>query len=335
MISIVVPVYNVEPYLAQCIESILRQTYKDFELILVDDGSPDRCGAICDEFAEQDSRIRVIHQKNGGVSMARNAGISVAKGAWLCFVDADDFILSDYLESFGPSESTNYDFVYQGCLHYVKDEYTQGKKTKDSSCDTIALRHIDELLSLKGPMCKLYKTSIIEKYGILFPVGMPQGEDSVFNYSYFAHIRSMKSLSLQRYIHRVDVPCSASRKTHPPEILLKYIEESMSRIRQLFKHLGTITLSEAVVCNHMNNLRALLMRTVIFNYNFQQFSSVIKRIRKSENTLVRVRDARTIKDLLFTLFLNYIPTSLQFSLLRTCFNIAKMRKKRDIFSLHV
>lgn len=97
MISVIVPVYNVEPYLRQCIDSILAQTYADFELILVDDGSPDNCGVICDEYARRDSRIRVIHQENGGLSAARNAGIDIATGAYISFVDSDDWVHPEYL----------------------------------------------------------------------------------------------------------------------------------------------------------------------------------------------------------------------------------------------
>lgn len=97
MISVIVPVYNVEPYLRQCIDSILAQTYRDFELILVDDGSPDNCGAICDEYARRDSRIRVIHQENGGLSAARNAGIDIATGEYISFVDSDDWVHPEYL----------------------------------------------------------------------------------------------------------------------------------------------------------------------------------------------------------------------------------------------
>lgn len=98
MISVIVPVYNVEPYLRECVDSILAQTYRDFELILVDDGSPDNCGAICDEYAEKDDRIRVIHQQNGGLSAARNAGLDVAMGEYVTFVDSDDQVSPVYLE---------------------------------------------------------------------------------------------------------------------------------------------------------------------------------------------------------------------------------------------
>lgn len=108
-ISIIVPVYKVEPYLRRCVDSILEQTYPDFELILVDDGSPDNCGAICDEYAAKDSRIHVLHQENGGISAARNAGIDWAFAStdsqWLAFIDADDWVHPDYLQ-----------ILYQGAL---------------------------------------------------------------------------------------------------------------------------------------------------------------------------------------------------------------------------
>ena len=98
LLSIIVPVYDVERYLPKCIDSILAQTFTDFELILVDDGSPDDCPALCDAAAEKDARVRVIHQKNGGLSAARNAGLDAARGAWIGFVDSDDYIAPEMYE---------------------------------------------------------------------------------------------------------------------------------------------------------------------------------------------------------------------------------------------
>lgn len=99
VLSIIVPVYNVENYLTQCVDSILNQPFSDFELILIDDGSPDNCGAICDDYASQDNRVIVIHKNNGGLSSARNAGIDIATGAYLSFIDSDDFISEDYYQA--------------------------------------------------------------------------------------------------------------------------------------------------------------------------------------------------------------------------------------------
>lgn len=105
IISVIVPVYRVEPYLRKCIDSIRAQTFRDLEIILVDDGSGDRCGQICDEYAQKDSRIRVIHKENGGLSSARNTGISVARGEYLGFVDSDDWIDPDMFA-----------FLYRNCV---------------------------------------------------------------------------------------------------------------------------------------------------------------------------------------------------------------------------
>ena len=99
LISVIVPVYKVETYLHQCVDSILNQTYRNLEVILVDDGSPDGCPAICDEYAAMDNRVKVIHKKNGGLSDARNAGMAISRGEFLNFVDSDDVLPVDALEN--------------------------------------------------------------------------------------------------------------------------------------------------------------------------------------------------------------------------------------------
>lgn len=98
LISVIIPVYKVEEYLDRCVKSIQKQTYENLEIILVDDGSPDNCGKMCDEYAKEDSRIKVIHKENGGLSDARNAGIEIATGNYIAFVDSDDFVSHDYIE---------------------------------------------------------------------------------------------------------------------------------------------------------------------------------------------------------------------------------------------
>ena len=97
-LSVIVPIYNVEQYLKKCLNSIVNQTYKDLEIILVDDGSPDGCPQLCDEYASLDNRIKVIHKKNGGLSSARNAGLDIATGDYVTFVDSDDYLETDIYE---------------------------------------------------------------------------------------------------------------------------------------------------------------------------------------------------------------------------------------------
>ena len=121
-ISVIVPVYKVEQFLHRCVDSILRQSFYDFELILVDDGSPDNCGVICDEYAAKDSRVRVIHQENSGVSEARNRGMDAAEGQFLCFVDSDDILNCKYCETLlDLLENTACDFAACGTYRFSEE----------------------------------------------------------------------------------------------------------------------------------------------------------------------------------------------------------------------
>lgn len=112
LVSVIVPVYKVEPYLDRCVASILAQTYPNLEVILVDDGSPDNCPALCDAWAQRDARIRVIHKKNGGLSDARNVGLDAASGAYISFVDSDDYIAENFIE-------TLYDLLHEYTLIFL------------------------------------------------------------------------------------------------------------------------------------------------------------------------------------------------------------------------
>ena len=114
VVSIVLPIYKTEQYLHQCVDSILNQSYEDFEVILVDDGSPDRCPEICDEYARRDSRVRAIHKPNGGASSARNVGIRAARGTWIMFVDPDDWIDRDTLRGLLSVAGEDVDCVISG-----------------------------------------------------------------------------------------------------------------------------------------------------------------------------------------------------------------------------
>ena len=120
VISVIIPVYKAEEYLERCVDSVLAQTYSNLEIILVDDGSPDNSGQICDRYAEKDSRVKVIHKKNGGVSSARNAGLDVATGEFVAFVDSDDFIAPDMYEKLMVSLSSGSDLSMCDFMMYSK-----------------------------------------------------------------------------------------------------------------------------------------------------------------------------------------------------------------------
>lgn len=119
-ISIIVPVYKVEDYLEQCIDSLINQTYKNIEIILVNDGSPDNCGAICDEYARRDERIKVLHKNNQGLSCARNSGLEISTGDFICFIDSDDYVSENYCEVlYSLLKSTNYDYSVCGAHRFA------------------------------------------------------------------------------------------------------------------------------------------------------------------------------------------------------------------------
>lgn len=141
LISVIVPVYKVEPFLRQCVDSILAQTYTNLEVILVDDGSPDNCGAICDEYAAKYERIKSIHKENGGVSSARNTGIDAASGEFICFVDGDDIVNSRFVEYLKKAQEA-YDADIAYCGHMCFGEFLNEK--------TVAPFAKQELLVLGG-----------------------------------------------------------------------------------------------------------------------------------------------------------------------------------------
>ena len=198
-ISIIVPVYKVEPYLDKCVSSIVNQTYKNLEIILVDDGSPDNCPAMCDAWAEKDSRIRVIHKTNGGLSDARNAGMTVATGELMAFVDSDDWIAPDVYEYlYQRLTEDNSDIAACGVQMVWENKTPSRMLTRDGNCvlnQEEAMRAIIEESWLKQPVWyKLYKTALVRD--ILFPKG--KCHEDVF-WSYQA-VGKAKKVSISDYI---------------------------------------------------------------------------------------------------------------------------------------
>lgn len=191
-ISVIVPVYNADQYLPSCIDCILSQSFSDFELILVDDGSPDNCGRICDEYAQKDGRIRVFHQTNGGASSARNVGIANACGTYLCFIDADDSVapqfLNELVEDIELEE--NIGLVIQGTRKFFSNGTTQDFVPKSK---IIHLPEDEELYysinRFFGPVSKLFRHSVIDEHHLLFNTNLVVAED----YDY-----------LLRYLYRIN-----------------------------------------------------------------------------------------------------------------------------------
>ena len=207
-ISIILPVYNSETYLPACIDSILGQTFTDFELLLVDDGSPDGCGAICDSYEKKDGRVRVFHIKNSGSSAARNYGIDRARGRYLGFIDSDDYIDADMYELLYKNiKDENADLSMCGLADVYGGVTTNPVKTPvyrtmDAS-ESIRTVFEAELTSVT-PVNKLYKKELFE--GIRYPVGEDSGEDASIIVDLLMRCKKTVLTTDQKYyyIHRED-----------------------------------------------------------------------------------------------------------------------------------
>lgn len=204
LVSVIVPVYNVEKYLKKCLDSIIFQSYKNLEIILIDDGSIDSSGKICDEYSQEDIRIKVIHQKNQGVAIARNVGIDNATGKWILFVDSDDWISSSlidvcmkYLDESKEIAIFGHKREYQDMKsenEYLKLEenitFLTSKHFKDFQMEIFnrdRKTDFDKSLIKAASPCKIYNKEFLSKYELKFPEHIPTGEDGIFNLYVFKY----------------------------------------------------------------------------------------------------------------------------------------------------
>lgn len=218
LLSIIIPIYNVEKYLERCLNSIATQTFKDFEVILVNDGSTDQSKFICEGFCEKDSRFKLINQINKGAGAARNNGIQNALGDYICFIDSDDWIEADYLEKIIYSRE-NYDIIFWG---YTIDSPSQIEQHQlnELICND-RNKCYNAILDLKKhyeygfTVTCLLKTEIIKQYNILFPTNIQLHEDIVFINKYCAYINSLRIIDLSSYHYMKYSETSLSRRYIP------------------------------------------------------------------------------------------------------------------------
>lgn len=193
MITIIVPIYNVENYIKECIDSILNQSYTNFELLLIDDGSIDSSFNICKEYESIDKKVKVYHKINGGVSSARNMGIEKAKGEWITFIDSDDYIGHDYLSKLIPQDSnTLYDFsLVEGFIkHNIIKHFFKNTPIQNIPLENVISAICGEKGLCLAPWGKLFRKEIINKYHIRFTEGLSFCEDLIFCFTYFKYIQN-------------------------------------------------------------------------------------------------------------------------------------------------
>ncbi len=203
LISVIVPIYNVEKYLDRCVDSIINQTYKNLEIILVDDGSPDNCPKMCDDYAKIDNRIKVVHKENGGLSDARNVGMEVATGEYVSFIDSDDYISLDFYETlFQTMIDNDSDIVECSVVKFYENEKF------DEYSDDLKITNYDTLYALDGLINenpfkqhvwnKLYKSNIV--LDIPYAVGK-LNEDEFWTYQIFGKAKKVTRINKTMYYY--------------------------------------------------------------------------------------------------------------------------------------
>jgi len=237
-ISIIVPIYNTEQYLPQCMDSLLNQTLTDIEIILVDDGSIDNCPVMCDEYAKQDHRIRVVHKENGGLGYARNSGLEIATGEYVAFVDSDDYIeLNAYQKLYTLASDTKADIVYFACQRFDDhgDMWLVANNHKEIQYHTAAsIRGLMFDMIANPPEAKmdrdilmsvwsgLYRNEIIKEYGLKFKSERELiSEDLAFNLDYLLYSSNVIATPDAYYNYRV-VVSSLSRMLRADRITKNY-----------------------------------------------------------------------------------------------------------------
>lgn len=220
-ISVIIPVYKVEPYLRQCLDSVINQTYKNLEILLIDDGSPDNCGTICDEYAANDGRIKVVHKKNAGVHAAWNDGLTMATGDWIAFVDSDDWLDVNYFEALkNVPQAESYDVIQSGGYYWEESRgqsnrwafltpfsYKNNREEKEDLKIKLLMRPNDP--KTKGAIGyvwgKIYRNSLLKAINIRFDSQIRTGlmGDVLFNWDVFERASAVAGVVYCGYHYRI------------------------------------------------------------------------------------------------------------------------------------
>lgn len=244
IVSVIIPIYNAEKYIERCVDSILQQTVNNIEVICVDDGSKDASAKICEAIAQKDSRLKVIRQQNGGSSKARNRGLQEARGEWISFVDADDWIAPDMLEQLlNGAISKEIDIVI--CNHYQVHESGKQRISPSFGENQIwdrtridielrkflckGVKEYRPYVRIGAPWARIYRRNVIIGNNILFPENVARTEDGIFNMYTFENSRMIAYVDMPLYFYRV-LEGSISHKMYPR--IVKNTEEDFKEVQK-------------------------------------------------------------------------------------------------------
>lgn len=304
--SIVIPVYNAEQYLNRCIQSVLNQTFSDFELILVNDGSTDNSLNICENFAENENRIKIISHKNNGVSFTRNKGIKAATGKYITFIDSDDFVDKSYLESFYLQLSIKEtDIIASGIIKYYGESEINITYHVDYSDNISIIPELEKQNLLSGPFAKCFKRDVIVNNKILFDKDFSFGEDAIFNLTFVKQITSISAIAYAGYYYYQIEGESLVKKKYPFETSISFVNTLTSLRYDIFKKFN---LEENYIPFIEKERTLYTIGAIKSAYN--------KKFRKNRRERIKILDS-----LVDNLKLEYLPKGKYYRLLRVIFEL--------------
>lgn len=327
LLSIIVPIYNVELYLQQCVDSILRQTFEDFELILVNDGSTDNSPNICDDYATRDARIIVVHKENGGLVSARKAGLSIAKGKYIGYVDSDDWIEADMYQALcDAAQAFNVDIVICDIIeNYLDYEVRSTQIVKPG------LYRKDRMIKEVYPMMlyagryyqfglfpsvsnKIFKKSLLEKFQFRVDDQIRMGEDVACTYPSLLNAKSIYLLDKQYLYHY---------RKNPSSMTASYDQKFFEKILVLYKHLRGLSPAPYFA----NQLQYYLTYLVIAGVHNEFHRENKKSLREKRVFLKKMLKHRDINEVLQAICPNTLPFKVKI--------ITVLLKRQSIFLLYV
>lgn len=314
MVSIIVPVYKVECYLRACVDSILEQTYRELQVILVDDGSPDNCGVICDEYAAKDNRVLVLHKENGGVSAARNLGLQYVAGEYVTFCDSDDLYQPDWIEKLVQTMEDsgadvvlgNYRKILETGEHIGVSKHEIG--VVDLRVPEERIRYcFDKLLTEKHAWeiwDRLFKAEIIKKHNLRFCESCDNyAEDLGFVLSYSVFVERVTSIDTAGYVYRIRPGSMMQSSVDKPKL------NAVNEVFLLFESVCRDVFSKELAEDMLPVFHFLIMRAqyiaVIKFGEYDRMKDAVAQIRRKEEWEMWARSLQTKKTILISLFGKY------------------------------
>nr|WP_299201949.1 glycosyltransferase [uncultured Brumimicrobium sp.] len=297
-ITLIVPVYNIEKDLSSCLDSILNQDFKDYELLLINDGSTDSSGEICNKYALKDNRIQVFHQENKGVSAARNLGLEWAKGEWICFVDGDDMIHSNSLSTLIKATENNRlemliarSFVYKNG-ETKSERYKFDETFLEKSFDGYEL--ITDKSYKRGSVCGcIFNTNFLKINKIKFPLDLKIGEDSIF--ITLVHLYSQYIVFIDQIFYLINEREGSASRSWTPEKVLK-MTDSITFIKNYIEKHPQLSKSQLAILDYrIYGVVSTLFYNFYYCFSFKYFFKIMRNLKNLVPVKIETLDIQMSK----------------------------------------